>query len=78
MKKSEKKKQRRLERGRLELAHRKKKARTMMIASTVLIGVICLAVYFSVSLGEDDENIQNKKQMTLGFGSRPVWACHFP
>lgn len=58
MKKSEKNKLRRAEKRKLELARRKKRARTIAVFAIFLIAVVSLGAYFVLLSGE--ENIENK------------------
>ena len=63
MEKNEKKKLRRAEKRRLELERKRKKAKTMMIASVILIAAICGLVYVAVSMnGNEDILVPSEAQ----------------
>jgi len=61
MKKSEKKELRRAEKRKLELARRKKRARTIALVALFMIAVVCLGAYYALFMS--GENVEENKSV---------------
>ena len=64
MSKSKNNKLRRAERRKMELARRKKRTRTIVLGSIAIILVICLGVYFALSIGGEEKSVKTTESQS--------------